>query len=88
MYSGQPIPFPTPEEARDYPYNEREKAILESISRRSIVGTPQQVRENLTEIAERHQAEELVIVTITYDFASRLRSYELIAKEFGLTARD
>jgi len=88
MYSGQPIAFPTPEEARAYQYSEREKAILESISRRSIVGTPAQVRERLEEIAERHQAEELVVVTITYDFASRVRSYELIAKEFGLTPRD
>ena len=87
MFSGQPIAFPTPEEALSYEYNEREKAILASISRRSIVGTPEQVHENLSRIAKIHQADELVVVTITYDFASRVRSYELLAKAFGLTPR-
>ena len=29
-------------------------------------------------------ADELMVVTITGDYASRLRSYELLAAEFGL----
>ena len=57
---------------------------LRTVEARSIVGTPDQVKKKLTSLAERHGAEEMVIVTITYDYASRLRSYELIAKEFGL----
>ena len=31
--------------------------------------------------------EEFVAVTITYDFAARKRSYELLAQEFGLQPR-
>jgi alkanesulfonate monooxygenase SsuD/methylene tetrahydromethanopterin reductase-like flavin-dependent oxidoreductase (luciferase family) len=50
------------------------------------VGTGEQVRAKLTTLAEAHGAEELVVVTITYDYASRLRSYELLAKAFGLAA--
>jgi hypothetical protein len=38
----------------------------------------------LQTLAERHSAEELVIVTITYDYESRLKSYELLAREFGI----
>ena len=39
------------------------------------------------ELAARHGADELVILTITYDFAARKRSYELIAEAFGLQDR-
>jgi len=57
------------------------------VERRSIVGTVEQVRTGLLALAEAHDAEELVVVTITYDFASRLRSYELLADAFALTPR-
>jgi luciferase family oxidoreductase group 1 len=86
LLTGRPIAFPPPEEALDYPYTDQEKALLANIEARSTVGTPAQVKKRLTALAERHGAEELVIVTITYDAKSRTRSYELLAKEFGLTA--
>src|SRR5689334_2045304 len=73
LFTGQPIPFPTPEESLAYPYNERELKLLKSIEKRAIVGTAAQVRDQLLVLAESHGAEELVVVTITYDFASRLR---------------
>ncbi len=84
LLTGRPIAFPPPEEALDYPYTDQEKALLENIEARSTVGTPDVVKKKLTALAERHGAEELVIVTITYDAKSRTRSYELLAKEFGL----
>ncbi len=84
LLSGRPIPFPPPDEARDYPFTEQERALLRSVERRSIVGTPVQVRDGLMTLAQAHGAEELVVVTITYDYASRLRSYELLADAFGL----
>jgi luciferase family oxidoreductase group 1 len=86
LLTGRPIAFPSPDEARAYPYTEQERALLRTIEMRSTVGTPQQVRTKLLTLAERHGADELVIVTITYDFASRLRSYELLAKAFGLSS--
>jgi luciferase family oxidoreductase group 1 len=84
LLTGRPIAFPPPEEALDYPYTDQERALLENIEARSTVGTPDVVKKKLTALAERHGAEELVIVTITYDAKSRTRSYELLAKEFGL----
>jgi luciferase family oxidoreductase group 1 len=84
LRTGKPIAFPSPEEALAYPYNEQELAVLRTIEARSVTGTPKQVKDNLTMLAKRHGAEELVVVTITYDYESRLRSYELLAKEFGL----
>jgi len=87
LLTGRPIPFPSPDEARDYPFTEQEEALLRTVRRRSVVGTPQQVRADLLALAQEHDAEELVIVTITYDYASRLKSYELLAEAFALTPR-
>ena len=52
LLTGRPIPFPPPDEARDYPFTEQERALLRSVERRSIVGTPQHVRAGLTALAE------------------------------------
>ena len=87
LLTGQPIPFPSPEEAMAHPLSEQEKRLLTGIEKRAIVGTAAHVRDRLAQLADTHGAEELVIVTITYDFESRLRSYELLAQAFGLEAR-
>ena len=86
LLTGRPIPFPSPEEALAQPLSPQEEKLLATVAKRSIVGTKDQVRERLTALAQEHGADELVVVTITYDFASRLRSYELLAEAFGLSA--
>ena len=50
-----------------------------------IVGSPATVRAGLEEVAAEYGADEVMVVTITHDHAARRRSYELIAKAFGLT---
>jgi hypothetical protein len=42
------------------------------------------VRAGLEEVASQYGAEEVIVVTITYDHAARLRSYELLADAFSL----
>lgn len=84
LLTGRPIPFPSPEEALAQPLSPQEEKLLATAAKRSVVGTKDQVRARLTALAEAHGADELVVVTITYDFASRLRSYELLAEAFGL----
>jgi hypothetical protein len=37
-------------------------------------------------LAETYGVDELVIVSICYEFAARLRSYELLAEAFGIAA--
>jgi len=87
LLTGHPIPFPSPEEAAQHPLTEQEKRLLSGIEKRAIVGAPKMVRDRLSELAAMHGAEELVIVTITYDYASRLRSYELLADSFDLRSK-
>ena len=53
--------------------------------RRTIVGSPSTVREGIEDAIREYHADEVMIVTITYSHRDRRRSYELIAREFGLS---
>jgi luciferase family oxidoreductase group 1 len=52
--------------------------------RRAIIGTPSTAKRGIEELARLYGADEVMIVTITYEQADRLRSYELLAKAFEL----
>lgn len=54
---------------------------------RVVVGDPGQVRDELYRVAERYGVDEVLTVTVTHDFAARLRSYELLAEAVGLVPR-
>jgi luciferase family oxidoreductase group 1 len=84
LYTGRAGRYPSVEEAEAYPYSDREVAILRHAQRRTVAGAPEQVRERLEALAADYEADELVIVSITHDPKARRRSYELIAKVFGL----
>ncbi len=80
--------IPTPDEAMAFPYTEAERDYLEFARSRSIYGSPRRVRERLEALSDAYGGiEEFVVVTITHDFGARVRSYELLAEAFGLTAR-
>ena len=81
---GLRTPLISPEEAAAAPYTDADRATIESLRRKAIVGTGEQVALRLTELAQRLELDELVVVTWTYDTAPRHRSYELLAKAFGL----
>ena len=63
---------------------EIENPELASARARAVIGNPRQVRERRLQLREQFDADELMILTITGDYASRLRSYELLAREFEL----
>ena len=82
MAQGLNTPIPTLEQARAQRYSEREFAFIRSQRARIVIGDPRQVRQRLLQLREQFEADELMILTITGDYASRLRSYELLAREF------
>jgi alkanesulfonate monooxygenase SsuD/methylene tetrahydromethanopterin reductase-like flavin-dependent oxidoreductase (luciferase family) len=51
---------------------------------RYFVGTPARVGEQLRAMAADLGIEEVIVNTIVWDHAKRVRSYELLAGEFGL----
>ncbi len=56
-----------------------EKAQAMRMLARSIVGSPQTVREGIAALVAETAADELIVVSDVYDHAARLRSFELIA---------
>ncbi|MEO5765999.1 MAG: MsnO8 family LLM class oxidoreductase, partial [Casimicrobiaceae bacterium] len=76
---GLRTPLVTPEEAAAFPYSEAQRATIDKLRQRAFVGTAGQVAARLEELAQRLALDELVVVTWTYDLASRMRSYELLA---------
>ena len=82
---GNPGPFPSVEEALEVAKDPRVRPFLAQMRRRGVVGSPKTVRAGIEEYANRFQVEEIMAVTITYDFEKRKRSYELLAEEFGLS---
>jgi luciferase family oxidoreductase group 1 len=78
--------IPTVETALAFQYSAPEMEYIEYSRPRAAIGSPEQVTAKLRALADEHGAEEIVLLTITYDFADRVRSYELIARAFGLEA--
>lgn len=74
---------PPPEEAMVYPYTKFERLLVKENRKRMIVGTPKQVADALEELAAGYAADEVMLVTITYDFEDKLESYRLIAEELA-----
>jgi len=84
MALGIDAPVPSYAEAAAHRYGERERAYVLAQRERLVLGDPDEVRRRLLDLAEQYAADELMIITITGDYASRLRSYELVASAFGL----
>jgi luciferase family oxidoreductase group 1 len=78
----------TPEFAGAYRYDDAERATIESLRRKAVAGTAEQVAERLSDIARELDLDELVIVTWTHDPAPRDRSYALLAQAFGLPKQE
>jgi luciferase family oxidoreductase group 1 len=80
-------PIPPVEEAEAYPYTREERLRIAFNRRRQVVGTPDQVKEQLLALGAAYGVDEFVVVSICYDFAARLRSYEMLAQVFALPPR-
>jgi luciferase family oxidoreductase group 1 len=79
LRSGRPGPMPSPEEAAAYPYTELERAFVEDRQATQIIGAPETVRRGLTDLLTATSADELMLTTMVFDPADRLRSFQLVA---------
>jgi len=77
-------PIPTPQEAvKELDSHPSPLPDNPSEWPRYFVGTPEKVRDDLTQMAAELQVDEVMIVTIAHDYQARLRSYELLARAFS-----
>jgi luciferase family oxidoreductase group 1 len=83
-HTGHIIPLPPVETALAF-LEEHSDSARTDRGHRDIVGSPEVVRAGLQDVAEEYDADEVLVVTMTFDHAARRRSYELIAEAFGIT---
>ncbi|OCT15666.1 hypothetical protein A8709_16540 [Paenibacillus pectinilyticus] len=76
--------FPSVNTALNYPYTENDYAMIRNGRHRRIVGTPQQVKEQILKLNEAYQADEFMVVSPIHNIEARLHSYRLLAKAFEL----
>lgn len=76
------IQFPAPQEARAQPWTDEDRELVADRIDTQFVGTPDQVADQLTILRDATGADELVVTTITHDHADRVRSFELLAREW------
>jgi luciferase family oxidoreductase group 1 len=74
--------LPSLEEAKAYPWTERELAEARA-TRNLVTGSPDTVRARIEAVVENYAADEIMVVTIAPDYALRQRSYELLACAFA-----
>jgi luciferase family oxidoreductase group 1 len=72
---------PSPERAASYQYSPFERARVLENRKRMVVGNPKKVKERLLELSEQYETDEIMLVTITYDFEDKLKSFKLVADE-------
>jgi luciferase family oxidoreductase group 1 len=85
---GQLTAVPPPDQAAEFLAREARLTPSGDIpGRRGVVGSPEKVRAGIEEVAAAYQADEVIVVTITYDHGVRRRSYELLADAFDLEPR-
>ncbi|HXM83181.1 MAG TPA: LLM class flavin-dependent oxidoreductase [Burkholderiales bacterium] len=75
-------PVPSAEEASRHRYTDEERRYVMSQRARAVIGGAAQCRRELEEMAHRYGADETMVLTITGDYASRRRSYELLIDAF------
>ena len=77
------IAFPTPAEAAALDWTDEDRELVRDRVLTQFVGSPTTVADKLEQLRDATGASEISITTITHDHAARVRSYELIAKEWA-----
>jgi luciferase family oxidoreductase group 1 len=84
LQTGRSGPLLSPDEVKAQPLSPVERAHLQAILTRHIVGSPETVGARLAELIAETEADELMVLTMVHDHAARLHSYDLLADLFGV----
>jgi luciferase family oxidoreductase group 1 len=74
----------SPDEAASMEVTPEAEQYVKEYTNGCIDGDPAHVKKGILEATERYGTDDVSIVTIAYSLADRIRSYELVAREFGL----
>ncbi|MEE4546952.1 LLM class flavin-dependent oxidoreductase [Streptomyces sp. V4-01] len=76
------VPFPSPDQAAAHAWSPEERALVDDRIRTQFAGSAATVAEKLRVLQRATTADELLVTTITHDHADRVRSFELLAREW------
>jgi luciferase family oxidoreductase group 1 len=79
LVRGRPGKLPPPVNDMDDAWLPHERTAVESMLRASIIGNPSSVKAKLQAFLDATQADEIIINTMVYDHAARVRSYDIVA---------
>lgn len=80
LIRGMPGQMPPPVDSMDGRWSRLEQASVDASLRASIIGDAGMVREQLQAFIKATQADELILHSLIFDHAARLRSYEIVAQ--------
>lgn len=83
LIRNHPVELLPPVDSMDGLWNDWERAAVESKLRAAIVGSEDTVKEGLARLVAGTGADELIVVTDTWDHAARLESYRRLAEIAG-----
>ncbi len=84
LRSGQLGTYPTLEEAKAYRFTAAERQMIASMPMRSLVGSAEDVHGQITDLAERGEADEVMITTFLPELDDRRRAIVEMARVFAL----
>jgi luciferase family oxidoreductase group 1 len=87
LRTGRPGLLPPPVEGYAEKLDPAHQAILAGVLSEAAVGGPETISKRLTQFAERHGADELILTTQVFDHNKRVRSFEVVAEAMGLPSR-
>jgi len=85
LQRGELGPLPSPEEAIAHEYTPADRLAVQRCRALLIAGSPDTVRARIEAFVQETGADEVMISSMIHDHAARLRSYELVARAFGLS---
>ncbi|HET6226935.1 MAG TPA: LLM class flavin-dependent oxidoreductase [Bacteroidia bacterium] len=77
-------PMSSPEDIADYKFSPEELFRIQNNRGRIVSGTPEQVKSQLSNLAEEFDVNEIIVTTMTYSHADRMHSFKLLANAFEL----
>lgn len=83
LVKGKPGKIPPPVTTMDGIWDEREKALVNSRTGGSIIGSKDMVRRKLKEFLKQTNADEIMVNAMIFDHKKRLHSYKIIAEIFS-----
>ena len=76
--------IPSVDEIKSMNFTLADNEFIEQQRANSIEGDPATVKAQIESLADQYETDDVIVITITHDYAERQRSYELLAQAFEL----